>query len=341
MKKYFNKTTFYQGDGSIIIPLLIVYVAAFIVNILSVSNYFDWTIKTFLYGEGFNEGIFSFAHILFFGLYLVIVYIMTVGVFKRKKWSTLLSGPFSRMDIRKREFFIVSLSAIVYIVAFLFSILRGWCKEKEILSYMGNFHEIVLIDTLRLISVGIIIIGVLALLDSIIANIYFLFGSAIFLFIYLILLYSNFGQALSYYNDNYVYGLRYVINGVMEYAQIGYYGNPMSNFQIIIISIIIITIGSILVFIAKKLTNKMLLENMNEGIIFDFPKKIARFLIITFPGMIVSLFISEILESMYFRYNIGIYKLSLIRLVIVIVVSIACSFILKKITIKPKEIYRL
>ncbi|WP_156626496.1 hypothetical protein [Clostridium tertium] len=340
MKKYFNKTIFYQGDGSILIPLLVAYVGAFVINLLAISNYFNWTIRMYLYNDINRENIFSFVYIFFFGLYLLTVYVLTVGVFKRKKWSTLLSGPYSRMDIRKRELFIVSISALVFIISFLYSILRGWCREREILSYIGNLQEVVLMDTLKLISIAIIVIGVLAILDSIFSNIYYLFGTLILGLIYLILLYANFGQALSYYRDNYIYGLDYVINGLMEYFNYSNYGNLMTNTQLIVISTILILVGIILIIIAKRLTNKMLLENMNEGIIFDFPRKIAKFLITTFPGVILALFISEIVNSRYL-YTLGPYKLAVIRLGSIIVVSIICHFILKKVKIKPKEIYRL
>ena len=124
MKKYFNKAIFYQGDGSILIPLLVTYVSAFIINLLATSNYFSWYIRTSLYNQGNKENILTFSHIFLFGLYMVVVYVITVGIYKRKKWSTLLAGPFSRMDIRKREFLIISISSIVYIIAFLYSILR-------------------------------------------------------------------------------------------------------------------------------------------------------------------------------------------------------------------------
>lgn len=341
MKKYFNKAIFYQGDGSILIPLLVTYVSAFIINLLATSNYFSWYIRTSLYNQGNKENILTFSHIFLFGLYMVVVYVITVGIYKRKKWSTLLAGPFSRMDIRKREFLIISISSVVYIIAFLYAILRGWASERETLSYIGGFYELAFLDTLKLICIAVLIMGVLALLDSMFSNIYYLFGTIVFSFIYLVFLYSNFGQALSYYKNSYIYGLDYIINGIMEYIGYVNVGNPITDFQVIIISIILLVVGIALIFISKKLTNKMLLEDMNEGIIFNLPKKIARFMIITFPGMILALLVSEMIDSMYFMYSLGIYKLSIIRLGIIIVVSIICHFILKKITIKPKEIYRL
>lgn len=342
MKKYFNKAIFYQGDGSILIPLLVTYISAFIINLLVTSNYFSWYIRSLLYNNGNKENILTLPHIFIFGLYMIVVYVITVGVFKRKKWSTLLTGPFSRMDIRKREFLIISMSSVVYIIAFLYSILRGWATEREILSYIGGFYELVLLDTLKLICIAVLIIGVLAILDSIFSNIYYLLGTIVFSFIYLVFLYANFGQALSYYQDSYIYGLDYIINGTKEYI-IGYMNvdNPMTNFQVILISMMLLVVGIVLIFISKKLTNKMLVEDMNEGIIFNLPKKIARFMINTFLGMILALLVSGMIYSMYFMYSLGIYKLSIIRLGIMIVVSIISHFILKKITIKPKEIYRL
>lgn len=84
MKKYLNKSLFYQGDAKIILPLSIAYIGVILFSKISLSNYFDWQIKQRLYGYYQDSFVLSFDSIVILLLYLIIVYIISVGIFKRK-----------------------------------------------------------------------------------------------------------------------------------------------------------------------------------------------------------------------------------------------------------------
>lgn len=339
MKKYLNKSLFYQGDAKIILPLAIAYIGVILFSKISLSNYFDWQIKQRLYGYYQDSFVLSFDSIVILLLYLIIVYIISVGIFKRKKWSTLLAGPFSRMDIRTREFIIVVMSAIFYLLCYLVIVGQETVQNIEIISYIGNFKEIVIIDVIRIISISTITIGGLALLDSIFSNMYYLFGSLIFIIIYMISLLINFEVSRYIYLYNGDRGLRYLYNGIMEYLGGYSIGNEISNLQIACISVFFIITGIVLIVIAKKLTNKMLVEYMNEGIIFEFPRRIAKFMLITFPGIILAPILSSLIDEFYFNYTLSDSYLIFIRLVIVIIITFFSNLALKKFQNLKKDKY--
>ncbi|MBS5308234.1 MULTISPECIES: hypothetical protein [Clostridium] len=339
MKKYLNKSLFYQGDAKIILPLSIAYIGVILFSKISLSNYFDWQIKQRLYGYYQDSFVLSFDSIVILLLYLIIVYIISVGIFKRKKWSTLLAGPFSRMDIRTREFIIVVMSAIFYLLCYLVIVGQEIVQNIEIISYIGNFKEIVIIDVIRIISISTITIGGLALLDSIFSNMYYLFGSLIFIIIYMISLLINFEVSRYIYLYNGDRGLRYLYNGIMEYLGGYSIGNEISNLQIACISVFFIITGIVLIVIAKKLTNKMLVEYMNEGIIFEFPRRIAKFMLITFPGIILAPILSSLIDEFYFNYTLSDLYLIFIRLVIVIIITFFSNLALKKFQNLKKDKY--
>lgn len=339
MKKYLNSNLFYQGDANIFIPLCIVYVASFIFNLIATDDYFSWKINRYLYNQLDVSFVLSFEGVLLLIFYVCIIYAITVGIFKRKKWSTFLSGPFSRVDIRARELIIVIFSVIIYILIFLSVVLKNYIQYYDILIYINGFYKIVIIDIIRIISISTITIGILAIMDTIFANLYYLVGAGIFSFIYLVFLLINFESILSYYSYDQVYGLRYIYNGIMEYLSGSNIGNRMSALEIICISISFIIIGIILMFISKVLTNKMLVERMNEGIIFDFPKKLAKFMIVTFVGLATAPYISALINDIYFRYSLGEYELVAIRAVIIVVVSIITYLVLRNFKKVKKDVY--
>lgn len=340
MKKYLSEDLFYQGDAKIILPLTIAYIGAFLFNKVIISDFFTWTIRQKLYNNNMDQLIYPFVGIVTLILYLIVIYTISVGIFKRKKWSTLLAGPFSRMDIRKRELVIVVMSALVYILIYLVIVGQGVIENKEIISYIGNFKEVIIVDLIRIISISIITIGGLALLDSIFSNIYYLIGSMIFIGVYMISLLMNFELGLYTYIDSTdAKGIRYVYNGLTEYLEGVAIGNKMSGLQITCISLSFIITGIILILIAKKLTNKMLVEYMNEGIMFNFPKKVVQFILATFLGVLFAPILSNLINEFYFYYTLGDLEIIFIRIGIIVISSILSYFLLIKFKKRKKHNY--
>ena len=179
MKKYLNNNLFYQGDANIFLPLCMVYISTFILLLLLSNEYFSLQISRHLYNQINSKFIFSEGGVLLLIVYIGIVYMITVGIFKRKKWSTFLAGPFSRLDIRKRELSIMVTSILIFIGMYLSIIIKNYIQYQYILIYIDDFYKIVVLDVIRIISLSTIIIGVVAVLDSIFSNLYPLFSPRI------------------------------------------------------------------------------------------------------------------------------------------------------------------
>ena len=339
MKKYLNSNLFYQGDANIFLPLCMVYITSFILTLIASKNFFVYKIKGYLYNEIDMSLIFSYEGVLLLIIYIGVIYIITVGVFKRKKWSTFLAGPFSRIDIRKRELIIIGMSVFIYVGIFLSVVIKNYIQYYDILIYINDFYKIVILDVIRIIAISTIIIGVLSILDSIFSNLYYLIIAAVISIIYLIFLLVDFSSILSYYSYGEVRGLRYVYNGLIEFIGGVRIGNSITALQIIAMSTVFILIGLVLLYISKKLTGKMLVENMNEGIILNFPKKIANFMIVTLPGVVIASFISSVVDEIYFKNTLGVYEVAFIRLIIIIVVSIVANYVFRNFKKVKKDVY--
>ncbi len=339
MKKYLNNNLFYQGDANIFLPLCMVYISTFILLLLLSNEYFSLQISRHLYNQINSKFIFSEGGVLLLIVYIGIVYMITVGIFKRKKWSTFLAGPFSRLDIRKRELSIMVTSILIFIGMYLSIIIKNYIQYQYILIYIDDFYKIVVLDVIRIISLSTIIIGVVAVLDSIFSNLYYLIVAGVVSLIYLIFLLVNFDSLLSYYSYGEWRGLRYVYNGLFEYIGGISIGNTVTSLQVICTSMIFIIIGIILIFISKILTNKMLVENMNEGIILSFPKKIANFILLTLGGVLSAPYISAIVDEIYFKNTLGVYELALLKVIIIISLSIATYYILRNFKKVKKDVY--
>lgn len=327
MKKYFKENIFYQGDGKVILPLFLVYIIAFIVNYLKVNEYFRYTIVNRLYRDYIVLNIVDGLDVFCLALYLGVIYIITSGLFKRKKWTTFLSMPYSKLDIRKREFFILFISFIIYISIFLLMVLKGCIQYYEILSYLDKFYRIIIIETLRLVSVGLLILAIICIVDTIFSNIYYIVGGVLISLIYFIFFISNFEYIL---REQIVYKLNFIdlLNIIYDYIL-----GSMREFrlyEVLIIATVFLFISIVLIYISKRLTNKMMVENMNEGILFSFPKKISNFVLLTLPGLIIALFSSEFIYE-YNDYNYNYYMLCMIRLIIVVVISFVVKYIIKNI----------
>ncbi|HHU66218.1 hypothetical protein [Streptococcus sp.] len=349
MRKYLNKSLLYQGDSKITLFLSIAYFAAFFFNKIIVDSFFDSNIRLYLYNLNYNylyyekfnaeavQLMFTTLELFYLGVYLIICYSIIVGIHKRKKWSLLLSGPFSKLDIRKREFILIIISFLVFLVSFIIAVVQNIYLNYEIISYISGFEKVFLIDLIRIISVAAITIGGLTLLDSFFSNIYYVLGSLIFTFLYLIAIIGNL--------DSLIYGFatstrvfRLISDNIMFFLE-GYYYQENYLGRIIAISAGLFIFGVILILISKSLTKHMFVENMNEGILLKFPKKAFNLMNITFPGLVLAPFLSTLINEFYFSYRLNVQMLFIIKILIIVVVSFISCYLLKMWDNNKKDIY--
>lgn len=343
MKRYLNKSLYYQGDGKIWLPLLVVYLINYLVITLFVEDFFSFELRNSLYYK--EQTYYGDIHLIYdiemwiaMIIFYAVCYFIIVGFFKRKKWSTLLSGPFSKLDIRKRELILMLISFLVYLLTFIIVVFQNVYLNEELVSFISDFNKVLYLDILRVIAISFIGISIVAILDSFFSNVYYFLSSIILLILYTLLLISNFNNIIYnfVYSNRYSYKLIDIIRGYLV-------GNfiEIENRDIIIISgsIGLIILSLIFIYIAKNLTKNMLVENMNEGIIFELPKKIMKFIISTFLGIVFSSRIANYLNEMYFDYNLVAENLLLLNILIIIIISLVSFYIIKKIENNKKDIY--
>jgi len=342
MKRYLNKGLFYQGDAKISLPLLVVYFINYFIVYSMVGNFFSYNLRQRLYNYWSYDSelilINTMENWMFMIFYYGICYLIIVGIFKRKKWSTLLSGPFSRLDIRKRELILILISFLVYLFTFILVVLQNIFLNQELIAYLGDFYKVFYLDILRIIALSLISISVVAILDSFFSNVYYFFSSIILLFLYGILLIVNFSSIIY----NFVNGKEYFykIREVIRSYRVGEFRNEKLGVNMVIyISIALILLSFLFIYIAKLLTNKMKVENMNDGIIFDFPKKIMKFITSTFLGIAFSPTIVDYINEIYFNYEIAANDLVVLNILIIIGMSLISYYIIRKLEKNKKDVY--
>lgn len=341
MKRYLNKSLYYQGDGNILLPLIVVYLINYLITTIFIQDFFVQLRQRLYYSYGYYTGLKLINRIenwIYMIIFFAVCYVIIVGFFKRKKWSTLLSGPFSRLDIRKRELILMGISILVYLITFIFIVFQEIYLNQELMIFFKDFHEIFYLDILRIIAISFIGISIVAILDSFFSNIYYFFSSIILLILYVILLIGNFNNVVYkfIYANDYTYK---VINIIRGYVVGDFIESVNERLIIVSISMVLIILSLIFIYIAKRLTNNMLVENMNDGIIFELPKKIMKFIISTFLGLTFSSTIAHYINRVYFDYNLVAKSLLSLNVIIVIVMSLISFYIIRKIENNKKEIY--
>ncbi|AYE35733.1 hypothetical protein [Clostridium septicum] len=335
MRRYLNKSLFYQGDSNILPLLLVCYTGIFFILNLLINDWFICIPSQVLYTTNYKylKLIVDTDIIIILYLYIFMVYSISVGMFKRKKWATLLSGPFTKKDVRRRELLIVIISTIIFFIMYFLIVWKGYIRNYELISYLNNFKNLIAIDLIKMISLSLFIIGVLFLLDSIFSNLYFLIFSVVFLGIY--------GLSFLYNTNMIISGLKvdyrqHIFNFVNEFLfNNNYY--DLNIRRILLVLGIISVMGIVFLIISSVLTNKIKVENMTESIMFEFPKIIGRFMAYTFIGLILSPIIINFINYYIFYYELTWGMEITFRILLIVVLSIISYLFIQKLKRKRKS----
>ena len=335
MRRYLNKSLFYQGDSNILLILFVCYTGIFFILNILINDWFIYLPSQVLYTTNYKylKLILDTDITIILCLYIFIVYSISVGMFKRKKWATLLSGPFTKKDIRRRELLIVIISTIIFFIMYFLIVYKGYIRNYELITYLNNFKNLIAIDLIKMISLALFIIGVLFFLDSIFSNLYFLIFSLVFIGVY--------GLAFLYNINMIIYGLKvdylhYILNLVEDFLfNNNYYDLNVKGFLLFLG--IISVMGIVFLIISSILTNKIKVENMTEGIMFEFPKIIGRFMAYTFIGLILSPIIINFINYYIFYYELTWGMEITFRILLIVVLSIISYLFIQRLKKKIKS----
>lgn len=325
MKKYLNTNIFFQGDTKItaLLTSLIAVVFILLEIIIKESIYNNYNFILYNTVDIYNlQTMLGFPGMFILSLFLIISFVLICGLFKRKKWSTFLSGPFSRMDIRKRELFLMLCCIVAFIIVFLIVILRFSIANESLISYIDEFSKVILIDLVRIIFISLTLTSVLFLVDSLTSNMYITIGSIFVTGIYILVFMVTINGSFSWQYNGYFYKL-------IEFARRSIYALLfgeliyINSYEFIIVLGLLLIVTILCTLISKKLTNKIKVENMTDAFIFNNIKKIVPFIISTLIGMIVGMIIFErLFLSGIIEINISELTKPLISIGIISITSI-------------------
>lgn len=332
MKKYLNKNIFYQGDTSILLPLALCYIVAFIFLKTLMSGWSDGMLYNYLYSGNYVKTIVDLDILMAFVIYILLIYIISVGVFKKKKWCTLLSGPFTKKDIRRRELIIIVSSILLFIAFYLIIIGQIYIERTEIINYMGPvFLKFMSFDLMRLIGVAFVTVGGIFLLDSIFSNLYMFVTGSVFTGVYVIFTCWNLGYFMRYKDMTSSLevknAMNLIINSITGFLDLGYFNfRDIDIINMVMVCILLIVIGCVCGLIASKLTNKIKVENMNDGIMFKLPKRMAKFMICTITGLVLAPFVVDMAR---YDYILEINQELLIIVSVILVLTVISTIVIK------------
>lgn len=333
MKKYFNKNIFFQGDAKIfsVLMSLLLLVGVFLDITMNNSNYNDYRFMLYNYSDQVKNPL-GIVGMFILVVFLVICFVLICGMFKGKKWATLLSGPFSRIDIRKRELTLMIGCIIGFILLFLLVCERNYIANDVLNSYIKGFWILVVIDIIRIVVVSAALTSILFFIDSLTSNMYVTLGSMFAICAYCIVVIITIGSSFLWaYNS--------IVRKVWGYITIMIdsilFGSEINIHKYIFFTglIILIIITIVCTIITKKLTEKIKVENMGDALIFRSIRKIAPILLSTLIGMIVGTIIfTGLLVDNRLEVVLNTVTYPLMSIGIITIISIIIYIIIKYIS---------
>ncbi|MBB6623865.1 hypothetical protein [Clostridium gasigenes] len=333
MKKYLNKNIFFQGDAKIfsVLMSLLLLVGVFLDITMNNSNYNDYRFMLYNYSDQVKNPL-GIVGMFILVVFLVICFVLICGMFKRKKWATLLSGPFSRIDIRKRELTLMIGCIMGFILLFLLVCERNYIANDVLNSYIKGFWILVVIDIIRIVVVSAALTSILFFIDSLTSNMYVTLGSMFAIGAYCIVVIITIGSSFLWaYNS--------IVRKIWEYITIMIdsilFGAEINIHKYLFFTglILLIIITIVCTIITKKLTEKIKVENMGDALIFRSIRKIAPILLSTLIGMIVGTIIFKgLLVDNRLEVVLNTVTYPLISIGIITIISILIYIIIKSIS---------
>lgn len=322
MKKYLNKSIFYQGDLNLLPLFLAASVIWAIVTNIMYSQWGNNHIQKILYNQNmdFFATPFSIGYIVLVTIILSIVFFITVGN-KRKKWKQLMIDKFTRKDIRNREMILIYGLLLIFFIIMLISASIFYIQNKTWLNYTNIFFESLIIDIVRFIVLGFLGVTVLFLLDSFVVNniasitlMAFIFG---YVFVMLLYFMEMFSEYIYYDRINIFVQIIHVT--FENFMNRGY----MRLFSIVFAFYSVLAI--VLFYLVRRITNKIKVENMSGFFVVNFNRSWIIFMLATFMARIITWIIQVILEISTYNY---LHRST--NLIIFSIISFVLYIVLKK-----------
>lgn len=304
MKKYLNKSIFYQGDLNLF-PLFIIASVIWAISANVMISSWGMNMSGILYNSKYYgwSTMFTPEYMVIFAILLTVCFLITVGN-KRKKWKQLMIDNFTRKDIRNREMILIYGLLLTFIVITFASIIIYYIQNRVWLQLTDLYFQDFILDIIKMGVLGFLGVTILFLIDSFVINNIACAGFIVFLCGYIFVMTIYHLNMYHYYFNGYNYSvIDQVINVLGGYKHATHF---LLIYSIVNIVALILGIGAFI--LTRKLITKIKIENMNGFFVVQFNKKIVVFMLATIFAVMSVYMISigiEIISYSYVEYYIG------------------------------------
>ncbi len=304
MKKYLNKGLLYawfnSAKAAIAIGLLVWGVVAYEIiksNLNNVRNQLANNFDNYYYTNSWNE--YFMLAIIF-----VAIYFIAKGINKRNTEMFLCSGPYTKKQIRYNEFICLLITLMLFVITYIYIVIVSYFGNAEFISIVEGYWSIVIVETSKIILLGIIGIMFMLIIDLMFSNSLIGFISMISIIpVSISIIIAKFISIFEYFGVNKDYSLLDKIRGVDYKNKLGrgFFEIVFDRISVkdIIIrnlwseTVIILFVIIIMIIVYGVVQNKYKLENSNKIFSSQNNEKILVILVSTAAGSFASLFLTE------------------------------------------------
>ncbi len=283
----------------------------------------------------------SFSSLIVFISLIILVYISGNGLKKRSKMIVINSGPYNRNEIFWNNLLCNISIVILFIAIYIYLAICIKYKYSDVLYYCSNYYEVLLKDCFKLLILGLLTISYSLLIDRLFSNsfvtIIAILLAPMSLFIFIIVnidviinrdSFNNIYRCLEYIKDIFLSYLNYF---QYETERDSYLYSLSNNTKIdIFVGFLILLTSLIILFLVKKLNNKVKMENISNFFVFKNVKYIITFFASLAIGSYGSFIIHAIFRNDYFYHQKYVISFLFVEIIFIIISNIIINKLINK-----------
>ncbi|WP_244835389.1 hypothetical protein [Clostridium sp. BJN0001] len=267
MKKYFNKALIYQwfkaSKAAIILSLLF---WSFLSSQL-IKREFSTVVSGIRNYQNNSFYSISIAPYACLGFIFVAIYFMSIGFNKKLNEMFLMSGPYTKKQIKYNELICLAITLLMFVGVFLYFALYIYLDNKLIIDISYGYSYFIILETLKIIFLGIIGILIMLIILSMFNNTFAGIVTLLFVipetFIFILLYIRSVISYFKVYNNEIIEG----------YRPLAYFGRDVSiniseiNFKYAFYDVLILIATILILYLVYVYVNKII-ENKTGNRIF-------------------------------------------------------------------------
>lgn len=348
MKKYYNKALFYQSFYNSKWGILGGAILLFLVTYYNGKQAFRDTAHRISIFNDNNLYLENFTLILFMFLSILIVYIMIIGFNKRNNITFIMSGPYTREEIKKNEFLFLFSTLCLFTLVIAYVNMCLYIKNSELLFFIYNPWSIFIATLIKVFTLGLTFIVYLSFMDMFFSNLIVtliaIIGFPISILLNLSILRRIYFYNINSYEEiistkiyNIIDSIFSYINDIIDFIfNSFFFYNELWKFYTIVCTFLIISI--LIYYISKFINKKITINNINKFFIVPLVGKITVFTVVFSALLLVSYYVIFSIGFSYILLNMNNFKYTL-YLTVVLVLLILVAIALTKVAVKKINKY--